>query len=554
MRALGWLLVCLGAFSCDDHEHTESRAAPARSKPAPTAATPPTSSKVTQPGPPPASGRSRSTLVRGTDASGHERAPHDPSDLGRSARPAIVLLTAKWCQFCQLLEHDTLASPSVRRQLDQHWDYLIADVDESPAWLDLAGVQGLPTLAFFDAAGRHVLSKSGYRDAGGVEDLLVTARRSIEERTLTPYATTRDAPRLSPSDITDEEAKALLKRLESFVFIRVNSNDGGFHTPARHPKPDLLLELAHWAELGAPDRVSRWVSLTVESALRGSSPRLSGDPLPSFRWSAQQVLRLAALDGASKHWRDGVLALPAADPFRGLQDPFDHGVFRYAAGPGWYHPHFERRAMDNLSWVLLLRLRHQRDRAARIERFVMHTFARGSLLAAVQRSNPFYYRLRPTERRLVAPPPVDALLLPEVQARAARVDASRCDRLMRVDGMTWPRARWTRLGEDSQAPAALPDAVGELLLGLASCPGEQAAQRAERLAALVVDRWSRSAPTMGAAPHRLYRLAAGLCAAESPACRRALATLRSVEPNIDSAPPFSALARATSPAPHGSGN
>lgn len=130
--------------------------------------------------------------------------------------------------------------------------------------------------------------------------------------------------------------------------------------------------------------------------------------------------------------------LAGQDPWRGLMDPVDGGVFRYATMSGWYHPHFERSARDNFSWVELLRARGDDERAARIARYARTTFVSARGVAASQASDPFYYRLRAAERRGVPPPAVDPLYALPAAAAAARTSARLCAPLLTVDPGAWP--------------------------------------------------------------------------------------------------------------------
>lgn len=487
--------------------------------------------------------RARAAPARG-DSGSVTAAPEDPVRLESGDRPTAVLMTAVWCQWCEAFKAEVLPLADVQQALAP-FRFMVADVDRAPLWMDLQGVAGLPSLAFFDMSGRHVLTRSGFLSAPEAVLLLEAVQAKLVDGSLLPNPDPAPVPALAAQSLSKEAARAELARLERQIFLYVNSNDGGFRTPARVPYPDLLRELQAYISLGAPKRVESWVQRTIESALRGRSPRLDGQPLPDLAFSAEELKRLARQGShGGPRWREGIDCLPDQDPFLGIQDPIDHGVFRYAAGAGWYHPHFERGVLDNLSWALLLKARGDARRAAQILRFVEHTFSQGSLLGAVQKANPFYYRLRAAERRGIPAPPVARLWLPAVQARAARALPARCKQLLRVSDDRWPRAMWSERGELDEAADAPPDAVGELLLGLAACPTKAHADRAKALAARVVDTWQRGALPVGSAPARLFRLAAGLCAAAPGVpCGRALATVRGLPVSLEHAPPLEALAR-----------
>lgn len=475
-------------------------------------------------------------------------APYSPTVLQESEKPTLVLLTAVWCMWCDTFEKKVLTRPDIQRQLAS-FRTLLADVDRDPVWMDLEGVSGLPSLAFFDRGARHVLTLSGYKSPAEMLDVLKVVQQRLQEGAMTPYAGRKALDHLPDCALKLTEARATLRRFEGKVFMAINSNDGGFATPARIPHPDLLRELAEWAQLGAPARVTQWVEKTAESALVGRSPRLEGEPLPDFTLSHLELARLAAEGSAGGElWFDNLKRLQNMDPFQGLQDPVDHGVFRYAAGPGWYNPHFERRAMDNLSWAILLNVLGKERQGQQIASFVEQAFHRGDLLGSVQQANPFYYRLRAAERRGISSPAVDELWLLEVQARAARVNRARCHQLRRVPLDAWPKGRWNKTGEEPSAPPALPDAVGELLLALRGCGGEYAS-RGEQLSATLVQQWREGKiPILGNFA-RLHRLAAGICAAAPKRCGAVLAAIADLPFDPQYAPPLVALAKYANSAP-----
>lgn len=430
-----------------------------------------------------------------------------------------------------VLHEDVLPDPGVRRTLASTFALAEVDVDEYPRWMDLPDVDGLPSLIFFDRRGRHVLSKSGYRPAADLIVLLRAVSEKLDAGRMEPYER-RVTSSLPDDGLSPQQAAKALKRYESKLFIRVNSNDGGFGSPSRDPRPKLLLEMSLWPD--APARVREWVDLTVESANRGSSPNLEGKPLPDMDFSGEDLARLSRLGAqAGERWREGIDTLPTKDPYLGVRDPVDHGFFRYAAGPGWYHPHFERLAAQNLAWVLLFRARDADADARRTHAFVNRTFARGEWFDTAQASDPFYYRLPAPLRDGVPPPAVAPNASLEVQAWATRVDPSRCATLAAaLDGVDWPANRM----DGGSAPAPV-DAVGETLIALSGC-GENGREVAAHLGNSAVARWEDGLP----AHPRLHRLAAGLCAADHPACARALSAVREVAFSEEFAPPLVALA------------
>lgn len=461
---------------------------------------------------------------------GWSPAPDAPGLLRPAARSRLVLLTAEWCHWCHVFEADVLRTAPVRSAIDETARGLVADVDRQPAWLDLPGVAGLPTLALFDRRGRLVWLRSGALSA---EALMALLRVSDTGRDLAAGSTI-PWPTWTPSP---GEARRQIRRFEHAIFLRINDHDGGFGTPARRPHPDLLWALVRWHAAGGPDRALRWVDLTLSSALRGSSPRLGGrrgtDPA-----LAANALQAASVDLAlgGVRWPAQARSLTGIDPFRGLRDPVEHGLYRYAAGPGWYHPHFERLAADNLVWIAVARRRGRHPDADAIARFVRRTLLRpDGTIAAHQRSDPFYARMTAVERRAVRSPAVTALRTMADQARAALVWPHACAPLIEAFDGRWPGTVWS----DPTASAAPPDAVGHMLRALASCPGGRAAARA--LADIAVARWRAGALPGPWAPSRLNPLVDGICAASAEHCGAALAAAVRIPFDVRHPPPLAAL-------------
>ena len=461
--------------------------------------------------------------------------PASPSDVLAGGKPVVVVLGAPWCQWCKVLEAEVLPAPEVRRVLKARYRLEHVNVDRFPVWMDQPGVDGLPALLFFDRSGRHVLTKTGYRPAPDLVDLLTAEADLIDSGKAVPYgAVGLRVWRSSP--ITYDAALTELDRLVNAIWLRMDSNTGGFGGPAHDPRPEILEEVAGLAGNNGRFQTA-WLDATILNSLRGGSPRLRGEGARDMDFSVADLRRLSRKGKRARRWREAIDRLPTADAYLGLQDPWDYGVFRYAAGPGWYNPHFERRAEDNLAWAMTLRRLGRVQDAERIEAYVLATFADGPLLNSAQASDPFYFRLSGRERAGLPTPKVARLWTLDVQARAAQLWPERCAQLGRVDVRRWPKARWTRNGEDERGPDALPDAVGELLIAMRSCPDQRG--RALVLADVVIARWKRGLPDNG----RLHRLATGICRAAPARCPEALATVEGMALDLEHAPALRALSR-----------
>ncbi len=475
---------------------------------------------------------------------GSVAAPPLPSLVKPSERLPLVLVTASWCQWCKVLEHETLPKPIVQAVLRKSYDFMVADAETSPAWMDIQGLQGLPGLVIFNRKGRHLLTLSGYRGPELLSGLLHDIALRIDAGDVREYKLRSAYPPMSTAALDAKGRRMQLQRWERGLYIAINSNNGGFGSPARRPEPELLLEMLGWSQAGgAPDRVLDGVKRTVQSAMAGGSPRLAGEPLAGFKYSAAKLIKMAKAGPEGSFWKQGIDHLPTYDPYLGIRDPVDGGFFRYAAGPGWYHPHFERRAEDNLIWILLLRALGYSEEAQRVETFVTKTFGQGGLLAAVQASNPFYYRLTAKERSGLSTPSVDSVRLMRTQAWAAKVWPKRCQALLRVSADKWPRHLWTATAEDIRSPAAAPDAVGVLLEALAECAEPEAKARAKDLAGFITQRWTDGLLPLGFDRDRLHRLAAGICRARPSDCGRALHAVRDLAISSKYAPALVAAAQ-----------
>lgn len=469
--------------------------------------------------------------------------PSDPLKIHPSDRPRLVLLTASWCQWCKVLEESSLPAPEVRAVLATRFHALLVDVDRSPLWMDVPGVTGLPALVVFDEGGDHVLTRGGYRSPDELASWLDAVADRLASGELRGDPLPRPVSRLPSRGLTPLEAAAELDRLEKKLFLLVNSNDGGFRSPSRHPFPALLIELERFVARGAPARVQSWVDLTVAGALRGSSPRLRGEPQPGLTFSGAELRALSqSAPPRPPRWIEGVEGLADQDPWLGLQDPVDGGVFRYAAGPGWYHPHFERSAADNLAWVELLTLRGQPQEADRILRFVEDQLVlENGAVAASQASNPFYFRLRSDERAGLPPPPVDPLVLMAVQARAARVRPARCAAFYDRVRPAWG---WDPFKPQPGHQLPAPDEIGIVIDTLHRCGAPDLRVHALSLADAVLKRWDTDG--LPRSP-RLGPLATAVCRVRPARCPQVLAAVAGIDVNPAFPPPLEELARLAHP-------
>lgn len=104
-------------------------------------------------------------------------------------RPAIVEFSAEWCLPCVEMEHSTFTDPMVLREASR-FSMLQADVTESSEENDLLlqefGVLGVPTIIFYDSAGREVDRVVGFVDAEEFRTLMGRVKGASAPRDVPP--------------------------------------------------------------------------------------------------------------------------------------------------------------------------------------------------------------------------------------------------------------------------------------------------------------------------------------------------------------------------------
>lgn len=108
--------------------------------------------------------------------------PLTPKSLDQAisaSRPSIVEFSAEWCLPCVEMEHSTFTDPNVLREASR-FSMLQADVTESSDANDMLleefGVLGVPTIIFYDSAGREVDRVVGFVDADEFRALMGQVR------------------------------------------------------------------------------------------------------------------------------------------------------------------------------------------------------------------------------------------------------------------------------------------------------------------------------------------------------------------------------------------
>jgi thioredoxin-related protein len=89
-------------------------------------------------------------------------------------KPAVVDFYASWCHWCKVMDRETFSNPKVAVRLKEDYITIRVDVESSQPivmgnrsfspneFSMMVGVQGLPTVAFFDRDGQLITLLPGY--------------------------------------------------------------------------------------------------------------------------------------------------------------------------------------------------------------------------------------------------------------------------------------------------------------------------------------------------------------------------------------------------------
>ena len=112
-----------------------------------------------------------------------------------SKRPAVVEFAAEWCLPCVEMEHSTFTDPEVLRDAAR-FSMLQADVTESNGenelLLEESGVLGVPTIIFYDSAGREVDRVVGLVDAEEFRRLMLQAEGGSAQQKIEAGSSARE--------------------------------------------------------------------------------------------------------------------------------------------------------------------------------------------------------------------------------------------------------------------------------------------------------------------------------------------------------------------------
>ena len=287
----------------------------------------------------------------------------------REGKPALLVLTARWCHACHRMDEDTWDDPGVAALVDRLAVPVKVDADARPDVYARFHLGGLPSVALLDGGGEFVRGAT-FLTAAELHAFLDGAM--ADWRAGRRPARRAPAARAAPVDLVEAVVARLLRRADP--------EHGGFGVAPKLPEVEACTLL-----------LRRW-RVTREAAL-------------------ERVVR-GAIDAVLLH----------------LTDAREGGVFRYAAGADWSGAHTEKLALDQ---ALLARLLLEAAPALPEPRYA--AAARGILAHARRRladqrgrvlgsvaADPAYYAAPPG--RSAGPPAVDTRRFAD--ASAAMIAAS----------------------------------------------------------------------------------------------------------------------------------
>jgi len=296
------------------------------------------------------------------------------SQAQRQQRFVFLYLEARWCHWCHVMQQQTFADATVRRELARHYVALKVDHDANPLLANRYRDYGWPALIFLAADGREIVKRAGYIAPADFLRLLQAIERDPSPEALEQVAV---APAATPSLSAPARARLLQRHEQSY-----DARLGGLATPQKFIDRD-----------------------SVEYALVHADR-------PAERRKAEQTLSAALA----------------------LLDPAWGGAWQYSTGGDWLHPHYEKIMRTQagvlrsyaLAWA---RLRRPADlRAAQAMRDYLLGFLRdpgggfyvsqdADLVQGQKASD--YFRLDDAGRRALGLPRIDRSLYADASGQAA---------------------------------------------------------------------------------------------------------------------------------------
>ncbi|MBI5507093.1 MAG: thioredoxin domain-containing protein [Deltaproteobacteria bacterium] len=239
------------------------------------------------------------------------------ADAARLQRPILLVIGFASCPGCHLLERETLSDPVFAELVNRRFVPVMVDRDERPdldaVYMEVvklrSGAGGWPAVVFLTSKGVPFQGYSYGAAAGSTRDL-----RSVVDTTLRELELGAEA--------IDMKAVELLERVRNVAAPRAQ----GDIAPAASVFASLLFQAA-----GIFDR---------EDGGFGDSPRFVRPPLIDFllryRRRSAQASALEMAETTLEAVRESA-----------VHDPVAGGFHRYARGPDWENPSYEKTLADN---------------------------------------------------------------------------------------------------------------------------------------------------------------------------------------------------------------
>lgn len=214
-------------------------------------------------------------------------------------RLVLLYLEAVWCHWCHVMDEKTYGDAEVTDEIARHYVPLRIDQDARPDLSTRYRDYGWPATILFAADGTELVKRQGYIPA---EDFLATLKSTAADPTPQTAPPTR-ANSSGPAGALTKETRAELLRRYDTTF---DSEQGGLTTAQKFLDRD-----------------------SVEYAL------------------------IAAANGDENEAGKAKKTLDAA---RNLMDPVWGGVYQYSTRGDWNHPHYEKLALVQASYLRMYAL------------------------------------------------------------------------------------------------------------------------------------------------------------------------------------------------------
>ena len=295
-----------------------------------------------------------------------------------TSRPIFLSISATWCHWCHVMDHESFDHPEVIRRLNRDFVPVRVDSDKRPDINSRYNMGGWPTVAILDADGQLIVGET-YLQTGQLLAMLsaVSEGPALPARTRGVGASEERSPHGPPHRIDE----SIIQSVAGHLLRVFDPEFGGFGGPPKFPQP-WALELAF--HLYDRTREKKWLEMAILT-------------LDNMRES-------------------------------GIYDRGDGGFFRYAIRGDWDSPHFEKLLEVNARMLSLYleayRLTGQvlyRSTAQGVMDYLFITLAVEGQpwFYGSQSADEDYYAQSEEDRMGAEPPPLDRTLYVDHNATTA---------------------------------------------------------------------------------------------------------------------------------------